>query len=104
MKPLSSDSSSTPAIAAAAAEWVLRTDRGLTAVEQDELSRWLAEDARHGAALAEQRWGWDELDRLAGLQTTTGAVPDPDLLAPRAGKRRSIGRLLPYLSFAAAAA
>lgn len=67
-----------------AAQWVLRRDRGLTATEQDELSQWLAADSRHGEALALQRWGWDELDRLAGLQTSLGAVPDPDLFAPRA--------------------
>ena len=70
-----------------AAQWVLRRDRGLTATEQDELSQWLAADARHGEALALQRWGWDELDRLAGLQTSLGAVPDPDLFAPRAKAR-----------------
>ena len=67
-----------------AAQWVLRRDRGLTATEQDEFSQWLAADSRHGEALALQRWGWDELDRLAGLQTSLGAVPDPDLFAPKA--------------------
>lgn len=70
-----------------AAQWVLRRDRGLTAAEQDALSHWLAADARHGEALALQRWGWDELDRLAGLQTSLGAVPDPDLFAPKAKAR-----------------
>ena len=70
-----------------AAEWVLRRDRGLTATEQDELFQWLAADPRHGEALALQRWGWDELDRLAGLQTSLGAVPDPNLFAPRAKVR-----------------
>ena len=74
-----------------AAQWVLRRDRGLTATEQDELSQWLAADSRHGEALALQRWGWDELDRLAGLQTSLGAVPDPDLFAPRAKVRARRG-------------
>jgi transmembrane sensor len=69
-------------IATAAAQWVLRRDRGLTAAEQDEFSQWLAADPRHGEALALHRWGWDELDRLTGLQTSLGAVPDPDLFAP----------------------
>jgi transmembrane sensor len=78
-KPLSREE-----IERTAAQWVLRRDRGLTATEQDELSQWLAADSRHGEALALQRWGWDELDRLAGLQTSLGAVPDPDLFAPRA--------------------
>ncbi len=78
------------AIAAAAAQWVLRRDRGLSAAEQDEFSQWLAADQRHGEALALHRWGWDELDRLTGLQTSLGAVPDPDLFAPseKARKRR----------------
>jgi transmembrane sensor len=74
-------------IAAEAADWILRSDRGLSAAEQDDLSLWLAANPRHGAAFAEHRWGWDELDRLTGLQTSLGAVPDPDLFAPRARGR-----------------
>lgn len=70
-----------PAVSAAA-EWMLRHDRGLTAVEQDEFSNWLTADPRHRAAWAETRWGWDEFDRLAGLQSSVHAVPDPDLLLP----------------------
>ena len=66
----------------AATEWTLRHDRGLTATEQDEFSVWLAADARHRTAWAEARWGWDEFDRLAGLQSSVHAVPDPDLLLP----------------------
>lgn len=76
-------SSPSEPIEQAAATWVMRRDRGLTAAEQDELSQWLAEDPRHGEALALHRWGWDELDRLTGLQTSMRAVADPDLLAPR---------------------
>jgi transmembrane sensor len=60
---------------------MLRHDRGLTAAEQDEFSQWLAADPRHSAAWGEHRWGWEELDRLAGLQASVHAVPDPDLLA-----------------------
>jgi transmembrane sensor len=87
----------------AAAEWVLRHDRGLSATEQDEFSHWLAADPRHRAAWAEHRWGWDELDRLAGLQTSVHAVPDPDLLAPR--KRWRFGfPLSPSLSLSLLAA
>jgi len=71
------------AIEREAASWVLRLDRRLTAAEQDEYSQWLAADPRHREAVALQRWGWEELDRLTGLQTTVNALPDPDLLAPR---------------------
>lgn len=82
-----------------AAFWALRHDRGFTAAEQDEFSQWLASDPRHRAAWAEHRWGWDELDRLAGLQTSLHAVPDPDLLAPRG---RRLARLVyPVLAVAA---
>jgi transmembrane sensor len=83
--------STQPEIDRAAATWVLRRDRGLTAAEQDALSQWLAADPRHGEALALQRWGWDELDRLTGLQTSLGAVPDADLFAPRRARVRILG-------------
>ncbi len=66
-----------------AAGWVVRHERGLTAAEQDSFSEWLAVDPRHRAALSEQRRSWEELDRLNGLQSCIGAVPDPKLLAPR---------------------
>lgn len=93
-------------IESAAAQWVLRRDRGLTAAEQDEFSQWLAADPRHGEALALQRWGWDELDRLTGMQTSLGAVPDPDLFAPSAKALvwRRMWWLVATSSLAAAAA
>lgn len=86
----------------AAADWVLRHDRGLSAAEQDAFSQWLAEDARHREAFALHRWGWEEMDRLAGIQTTVHALPDPDLLAAPQRARRS--RILWFGSFALAAA
>jgi transmembrane sensor len=85
-----------------AALWALRHDHGITAAEQDEFSQWLAADPRHRAAWAEHRWGWDDLDRLAGLQTSVHAVPDPDLLAPRG--RRLVRFARPLLAVATAAA
>ncbi len=71
-----------PEIERQAADWTMRIDRGLSAQEQDEYSQWLAEDRLHREAIAVYRWGWDEFDRLAGLQTTHHAQIDPDLLAP----------------------
>ncbi|MBW7893825.1 MAG: FecR domain-containing protein [Opitutaceae bacterium] len=82
-----------------AAQWVLRHDRGLTATEQDEFSAWLAADARCREAWAEHRWGWDELDRLAGLQESMHAVPDPDLLA-RPRRHRAVVWLWPLAAAA----
>lgn len=94
----------TDPVAQAAAEWMLRHDRGLTAAEQDEFSHWLAADPRHGAAWAEHRWGWDELDRLAGLQTSVHAVPDPDLLLPRRSAWAKAGGSAHYWTAGLAAA
>jgi len=92
-------------IAQQAAQWILCQDRGLSAVEQDALSQWLAADPRHGAALAEHRWGWEELDRLAGIQTSVHAVPDPDLLvAPPQGRSAAWGRYLFWAALPLAAA
>jgi transmembrane sensor len=65
-----------------AAAWVLRRDRGLTAVEQDELSAWLAADARHGEQLAKHRLHWSRLDQLAEWKPEHSNRPNPDLLAP----------------------
>jgi len=82
MKRSSNNFPENPEIERAAANWTLRIDRGLSAEEQDAYSQWLAEDPRHRDAIAVYRWGWDEFDRLAGLQTTHHAQIDPDLLAP----------------------
>lgn len=70
------------ATAAAAAEWVMRLDRGLLPEEQDQYLQWLATDARHAEAVTLHRRTWETFDRLAGLQSSIAAVPDPDLLAP----------------------
>jgi len=88
----------------AAAIWVMRHDRGLSAGEQDAFSQWLAEDARHSAAFALHRRGWDEMDRLAGIQTTVHARPDPDLLAAPHRARRHRMFWFGSLALAAAAA
>lgn len=102
MKPHAEENDRGEPAGLAAAEWVLRHDRGLTPVEQDEFSQWLAADLRHRAAWAEHRWGWDELDRLAGLQTSVHAVPDPDLLAPKT--TRWLRPLSPSISLSVLAA
>ncbi len=77
------------AIEKAASAWVLKHDRGLTPEEQDDFSLWLASDPRHGAAFSAGRLGWEELDRLAGIQTSLHAVPDPDLLKATGDRRRT---------------
>ncbi|MCF7688011.1 MAG: FecR domain-containing protein [Cephaloticoccus sp.] len=92
MKPIDYYSSDESGPEQEAALWVLRQDRGLTAEEQDAFSQWLAENPLHREALAAHRWGWEELDRLAGLQATVHAPPDPDLLQPT--RRRAWGRII----------
>ncbi len=85
---------------AAAAAWVVRHERGLSAAEQDAFSAWLAADPRHRAAFAEQRWSWEELDRLSGLQTSVHAGPE----ATRPPARRRFVAPLALAGIAAAAA
>lgn len=65
----------------AAAEWLTKHDRGLTAAEQDEFFQWLAADARHGVWFARHREGWHRLDRIAEWRPEHGAEPNPDVLA-----------------------
>jgi transmembrane sensor len=89
------------AIAHAAAAWVLREDRGLTATEQDEFSQWLASDPRHGAQLARHRKHWRRLESLAQWRPEHSALPNPDLLAPPRGR---LLRFVPAVALAAAAA
>ena len=104
MKPVENSSAEDGRIAGEAAAWVLRQDRGLSAVEQDRLSQWLAADDRHRAVFSEHSRGWDELDRLAGLQCSVQAVPDPDLLAPAPRRiSRPLFRFAPLVLAAAAA-
>ena len=86
MNPSDPESGSASGVEAEAAAWVVRHERGLTAAEQDAFSSWLAAHPRHRAAFAEQRWSWEELDRLNGLQTSVHAGPDAPLLAPADGR------------------
>lgn len=85
MKQTDSEFNEDSPVEKAAADWTLRIDRGLTPEEQDQYTDWLAEDPSHREAMALYEWGWDEFDRLAGLQTTHHAHVDPDLLAPGHG-------------------
>ncbi len=101
MKDSTSNLNEDSPVEKAAADWALRIDRGLTPQEQDEYTDWLAEDPSHREAMALYEWGWDEFDRLAGLQTTHHARVDPDLLAPGkdfAPNTINIGKLLRWFA------
>jgi transmembrane sensor len=93
--------SSAEAIAAAAADWVVRRDRGLSVREQDEFARWQAADPRHAAELTRQYDAWASLDAIK-------AAPDLSALADdifdRARARRARRRRIVFSLLGAAAA
>lgn len=88
-------------IAAAAAQWAARRDRGLTAAEQDAFLDWLRADPRHGAALHRLERAWGALDPLAEWRPAHSVRPNPDLLAV---PRRRVLRWLAPLAAAAVVA
>jgi len=71
----------TDPVALQAAGWLIKRDRGLTAVEQDEFFQWLGADPRHGEAFARQQRTWQEFNQLAQWRPEHSAEPNPDLLA-----------------------
>jgi transmembrane sensor len=78
---------STDTIDAAAAQWLSRRDRGLTASEQDAYLQWLAGSPAHGTAIARLEKVWGVLDQLNEWRPAHSTEPNPDLLAPpRRGK------------------
>src|SRR5436190_2158017 len=85
----------------AAAEWLVRRDRGFTPQEQDEYFHWLAEDPRHGEWLAIHHQTWRELNLLADWRPEHSSEPNPDLLA---GRRPSQRWFWPVMVAATAAA
>lgn len=94
---MSSDTSHHPSplerIAHEAAAWILRSDRGLSAAEQDAFSIWLGADPRHGMEIARHRRHWNRLDTLADWRVEHSKCPNPDLLAPPV--RRRLWRFIP---------
>lgn len=88
--PNSPSSDDRHAMAATAAAWLARRDRGFTPAEQDDYLQWLQADARHRAEVARIGRSWQALDSLAAWQPADSATPNPDLLAPAIPSR---GRL-----------
>ena len=77
-----------PRIDLAAADWLVRRDRGFTAKEQDEFFQWLAEDPRHGEWLSIHNQTWRDFNLLAQWRPEHGSVPNPDLLARHRTRHR----------------
>lgn len=89
------------AVESAAAEWLVRHDRGLTPGQQDEFLQWLAASPAHRESFDRHRQMWAEFNALAQWRPEHSAEPNPDLLARR---RRSRPRrwIAPVLLAAAA--
>ena len=76
------DSTPNDVVLRAAAAWLARRDRGLSAAEQDSYLQWLREDPAHGRELARLESSWNRLDALIDWQPVYSLSPNPDLLAP----------------------
>jgi transmembrane sensor len=100
MKRPEPDSPAARTRAAAAAEWLAKHDRGLTAAEQDAFLDWLAADPRHGEWLALHRRTTGDFAGLMQWRPEHSEEPNPDLLAP---PRRPLRWLAPVALAAAAA-
>lgn len=81
------DSPAARARAQAAADWLVKRDRTLTAAEQDEFFQWLADDPRHSEWLALHRRTVGDFTCLAQWRPEHSEEPNPDLLA-RPQRRR----------------
>ncbi len=90
------------AVESAAAEWLVRHDRGLTGRQQDEFLSWLAASPAHRESFERHRRMWSDFNALAQWRPEHSAAPNPDLLArPRPSR---IGRWAAPVLLAAAAA
>jgi transmembrane sensor len=69
-------------IAAIAARWLARRDRGLSSAEQDEYLAWLGADPRHREALKTEQATFARLMKLHEWQPAFSRDPNPDLFAP----------------------
>ena len=77
------------AISQAAARWLARRDRGLSAAETSELETWLAADPRHATELARMEGAWRDYD---------WARSAPELVAMTAEANRASEEAAPHPS------
>lgn len=90
-----------PAIAQAAAEWVVRRDRGLSLAEKRALAEWENADERHRVELQRIDAAWTGLESIRA-QPDLNAMADA--IVARARARRNRRRRITFLSGALAAA
>lgn len=86
-----------------AAEWMIKHDRSLSPVEQDDFFQWLAKDPRHGEFFAKHRADWDQFDLLVEWRPEHSEKPNPDLLAQHSPKKTTWLRWSSYALATAAA-
>jgi transmembrane sensor len=90
------------AVESAAAEWLVRHDRGLSAEQQDAFFQWLAASPAHRESFQRHRRMWVDFNALAQWRPEHSAAPNPDLLAkPR--RLRAFRWVAPALAGMAAA-
>ncbi len=90
-------------IEAAAAEWLVRHDRGLSAEQQDAFLQWLTASPAHRESFQRHRRMWTDFNALAQWRPEHSATPNPDLLA-RPRRARALRWIAPALAMAAAVA
>jgi transmembrane sensor len=101
VKPEPNQPSLDPAVESAAAEWLVRHDRGLTPRQQDDFLQWLAASPAHRESFDRHRRMWGDFNALAQWRPEHSSVPNPDLLArPR---RARVWRWWAPVALAAAA-
>jgi len=79
-----------------AALWVVRLERGLTAIEQDDFLQWYMADAAHSQELDRQMANWTRLNVLADWRPEHTLRPNRDLLAPQPARTRCLKRSRPW--------
>lgn len=92
-----------PTVEAAAAEWLVRHDRGLTPEQQDAFLQWLAAGPAHRASFDRHRRMWADFNALAHWRPEHSVEPNPDLLS-RPVRSGTVRWLVPLLAAAAAVA
>lgn len=97
-------SAPTDTIDAAAALWLSRRDRGLSAAEQDEYMQWLAADARHAETLTRHAATLERMMQLYEWQPAHDTEPNPELFAPPASRFSRARRAWPIWAAGLAAA
>lgn len=91
------------AVESAAAEWLVRHDRGLIGEQQDAFLQWLAASPAHRESFQRHQAMWRDFNALAQWRPEHSAEPNPDLLA-RPARQRLVRHVLSGLLVAAAVA